>query len=378
MKNLLAPAVAAGLITIAVLGVAAAATPVTPRPAQEKYKYTSMAGCNTKDCHGAETAKGSPGLNEYTIWKAQDPHAKAFTTLYKASSKAMGKAMNIPNVTTSPRCVNCHSKIVDAADVVEGSKWSVQSGVSCEVCHGPAEKWFKPHATPVESKWTHKMSVEVGMVDLRDPYDWAVKCASCHLQIDHDMIKAGHPRLHFELIEYNSRTGAHWKTEKHPSMEPGFDAKAWAIGQAVSLTEALRNLGRHLSGGADAELTEKARAQAASHMDILKLVVGFKAAEIPTDPAACEALAKEVNAQAKSLPPGDDALLSRLAVAEYPKDFSAARQQVLTIRALTKKAEAKAAIDKLAEVVHPKNEATFDINKFNAEYYEVKKLVFQQ
>src|SRR5436190_6256726 len=185
MNNRLALLTGAGLLAVAALSVAAVATPVLPRP-QEKFKYASMAGCNTKDCHGAEAAKGSPGLNEYTIWKAQDPHAKAFTTLYKAPSKAIGAAMNIPNVSQSAKCIVCHSKAVDAADVMEGAKWSVQSGVSCEVCHGPAEKWVKPHATPKESKWEHKASVATGMIDLRAAYDWAVKCASCHLQIDYD------------------------------------------------------------------------------------------------------------------------------------------------------------------------------------------------
>jgi len=376
MKNLLATLTAAGLIAIAALSVAAVAAPTLPRP-QEKYKYASMAGCNTKDCHGAEAAKGSPGLNEYTIWKAADPHAKAFTTLYKAPSKAMGAALNIAKVYESPKCLSCHSKIVDAANVVEGAKWSVQNGVSCEVCHGPAEKWIKPHATPKESNWTHKQSVAVGMVDLRDPYDWAVQCASCHLQIDYEMVKAGHPRLHFELIEYNSRTGAHWKTEKHPSMAPGFDQKAWTVGQAVSLAEALRNLGRNLTGGADADVLKKATEQAAAHMSLLKLVPGFTAAAIPTEAAKCDELAKAVMAQARTLPAGDDELLKKLAVEAYPTDFSAARQQILAIRALSTKADAKAAVEKLCESIKPKNEPTFDLAKFNQDFYELKKLLFQ-
>src|SRR6185436_13486716 len=113
MKNLPAILTAAGLFGIAALSMAAVAAPGTPRP-QEKFKYATMVGCNTKDCHGADAAKGSPGLNEYSIWKAQDPHAKAFNTLYKKASKDMGAAMNIPNVTQSPKCVNCHSKVVPA------------------------------------------------------------------------------------------------------------------------------------------------------------------------------------------------------------------------------------------------------------------------
>jgi len=376
MKNALELLTAGGILALAALSIAAVASPTLPRP-QEKYKYASMAGCNTKDCHGAEAAKGSPALNEYTIWKSSDPHAKAFTQLYKAPSKAIGAAMAIPKVYESPRCLICHSKIVDADSVVDGAKWSVQNGVSCEVCHGPAEKWVKPHATPKESSWDHSKSVEVGMIDLRDPYDWAVKCASCHLQIDYDMVKAGHPRLHFELIENNAKTGAHWKTEKHPSMAPGFDRKAWTVGQAVSLAEALRNLGRNLTGGADPEVIKKATEQAAAHLALLKLVPGFTAIEIPSDAAKCDELAKAVQAQAKSLPAGDDALLAKLAVEPYPTTFSGARQQILAIRALSTKADAKAAVEKLCESIAPKNEATFDINKFNAEFYELKKILFQ-
>lgn len=372
MKNMLIPFAAAVLILGAVLSAAARALPEAPRPPQDKFKYASMAGCNTKDCHGSETPKGSPALNEYTIWKASDPHSKAFTTLYKAPSKAIGTAMNIPKVFESPKCLTCHSKVVEAAQVVEGAKWSVQNGVSCEVCHGPAEKWLKPHATPKESNWLHKQSVENGMADLRDPYDWAVKCASCHLQIDADMIKAGHPRLHFEQVDYNARTGAHWKTEKHPSMQAGFDAKAWTVGQAVSLAEASRNLGRHLSGGAGEDLVKKAREQAAAHLGLLKHVPGFSAAELPADAGKCEEFAKAVEGQAKGLAPATEALLSKLAAEEAPKDFAAARQRALAFKALSGKADAKAAIDKLCEMIAVKNEATFDAGKFAAEYDGVR------
>jgi hypothetical protein len=188
------------------------------------------------------------------------------------------------------------------------------------------------------------------------------------------MIKAGHPRLHFEQVDYNARTGAHWKTEKHPSMAAGFDAKAWTVGQAVSLAEALKNLGRHLSGGADADLVKKAREQAAAYMSGLKHVAGFTAAEIPADAAKCEELAKAVEGHAKGLAPATEALLGKLAADESPKDFSAARQAALAFKALSTKADAKAAIDKLCESVAAKNEAAFDAAKFAGEYDAVRKL----
>ena len=369
------------LLAVALLFAAALAVPAAPfrpeppaRPSQDSYKYATMARCNTKDCHGADAPKGSPALNEYNLWKAADPHSKAFTTLYKAPSKAIGTAMGIAKVHESAKCLTCHSKVVDPAQVVPNVKWAVQNGVSCEVCHGPSEKWIDPHATPKEKAWSHEKSVAQGMIDLRDLRTWAGQCASCHLQIDHDMVAAGHPRLHFELVDYNARTGAHWKTAKHPSMEAGFDGRAWTLGQAVSFSEALRNLSRHLKAGASADRQKEAREQAEAYAAMLKHVGGFKAGEIPADPAKLDELAKDVDTQAKGLTPADESVLAKLAAQDPPKGFSAARQAALAFRALSRKADAKAAIDKLCEQVLAKNEKAFDPAKFAADYEGVRKL----
>ena len=338
-------------------------------------KFTTMARCNTKDCHGATSPKGSPALNEYVLWKAKDPHSKTFTTLYKGPSKAMGLAMPtpIPKVAESPKCLTCHSKIVPPAQVVANAKWSLQSGVSCEVCHGPAEKWIDPHVTPKEKDWPHEKSVAVGMIDLRDVTTWAVTCASCHLQIDHEMVAAGHPKLHFELVDYNDRTGAHWKTEKHPSMQPGFDARVWTTGQAVSFAEALRNLAARVKAGAPEPRLKEARELAAAYGRMVKLL-GAATAEVPDDAAKMEELATAMDGQAKTLAAADATFLAKLAAEEAPKDFAAARQTALAFKALSSKPEAKAAVDALALSVAAKNEEKVDAAKFAADYEAVRAL----
>lgn len=355
-------AAVAGIVTLSVTGVLAIAAP--PAPVQEKnaFKFAGLAGCSTKDCHGAEAPKGSPGLNEYAIWKKEDPHSKTFTTLYKAPSKAQGKALNIAKVHESPRCLSCHSKVVEPALVMPNAKWAVQNGVSCEVCHGPGEKWLTPHATPKESNWPHEKSVENGMIDLRSLPAWAASCASCHLQIEHDMITAGHPKLLFEMVDYNARTGAHWKTEKHPSMAPGFDAKAWAVGQVVSLAEALRNLAQWTEAKAPAERLAEAKNQVESHQRMLKHVGDFTPSDDP----------KAVEAQASKVAAGDEALLAKLAAEEAPKDFMGARQMALAFRALSTKAAAKADIEALNVHIQAKNEPKFDAAKFAADFDKVK------
>ena len=350
------------VLALAAAGVSALASGPAARQDKGDFKYVGIAGCSTKDCHGAEAPKGSPALNEYAIWKKDDPHSKTFTTLYKAPSKAMGKALNIAKVTDSPRCISCHSKAVEPAKVVPNAKWALANGVSCEVCHGPGEKWFEPHATPKEKNWPHEKSVELGMIDLRSLPAWAASCASCHLQIEHDMIAAGHPKLLFEFVDYNARTGAHWKTEKHPSMAPGFDQKAWSVGQVVSLAEALRNLAQWTAAKAAAERLAEAKAQVESHQRILKHVGGFTPSDDP----------KAVEAQAAKVAPGDDAVLAKLAAEEAPKDFMGARQVALAFRALSSKAAAKADVDKLCEHIVAKNEPKFDAAKFAADFEKVK------
>ncbi len=364
MSRLAIACVVVALIALVVGAVGSAPAAVEwplPPARQEKPKYTGMAGCNTADCHGSDFQKPPPGkkspwLNEYKTWRSFDPHSKAFQTLYSKDSKTIGAQMPtpLPKVYDSPDCLRCHTLHVPPVEVVENKKLPLQSGVQCEACHGPAEKWIDAHAKPREKNWSHEMSVAHGMTDLRnDLVVWASKCASCHLNIDPTMVKAGHPRLRFELVDHNEGTGEHWKTEEHPSRKEGVDARVWTVGQVVSLAEALRNLAESIRRGEQEELRKEAREQAAVHLRLLNQVGGFaQLAEIPAGAEKLDELAKDLlGKQAKTLVPADEALLRKLA-AENPPDrwsFVAARQIALAFRALYSKKDdaAKAAIGKL-------------------------------
>lgn len=332
---------------LAILALAAApwGAPRAGAPTSAPFKYAGTKSCSTADCHGAEAPKGSPALNEYQVWKKDDAHSRAFNDLYKKDSKAIADAMKIKNASQSQKCMSCHTLVVPKTDVVEGQTWVVQNGVSCEVCHGPAEKWLQPHAKQTDPKWEHAESIKHGMTDLRDLVVLANDCVRCHLAIDHEMVEAGHPRLSFEIVDYNSRTPPHWATEKHPSKQPGFDRKMWAIGQAVSLREALKNLEARKKAGASEKHVKESEALAAAYRSVLKPFA---------DPAGnLDALAQSIGA------PGDDAA-KKLASVEAV-DFESARQLALAYRALTS-ADTKA----LCEMVAAKNRAAFDPGKFKA------------
>lgn len=335
-------------------------------------KYAGTKSCSTSDCHGADGPQGSPGLNEYKIWKKKDLHAKAFTNLYKKPSKAIAKAMGLKNASKSDACLVCHTKVVEKANVIEGGKWVVSSGVSCEVCHGPSEKWLEPHADPKEKSWDHAKSVAGGMVDLRDLTTWANTCVRCHLKIDPAMIDAGHPRLNFELVDYNERNPPHWDTPNHSSRAAGFNARAWAIGQIVSLREAAQTYFDRKESGAPEKHVQEAASLVKAHYNVLKhfVIVGegtyvsvLRKKELI---GKLDAMSREVK---DSVPAAE--VLAKLA-SEAPDDFDSARQVALAFHALSDKEGARASIGALRAHVAAKNRDTFDLEKYKTDLETVR------
>src|SRR5262249_11368110 len=139
----------------------------------------------------------------------------------------------------SALCLGCHA--VAPARVSAGSPVQVADGVGCESCHGPAEKWLRPHA---QGDWAKKSPAEkeaLGMPPLHAAADRAAACVVCHVgtadaDMNHDLIAAGHPRLNFEYATYLANMPHHW-VAKTPT--PAAEARAWAVGQVVTARAAL-------------------------------------------------------------------------------------------------------------------------------------------
>src|SRR6266850_6779100 len=175
--------------------------------AQGPYKYTGAASCGASNCHGSTKPKADfPKLNENVVWFQKDKHAKAYATLTNEKLKSgvspskIATNLKIAKAEASDKCLVCHA--VDVKPELRGPKFDISEGVHCDGCHGPAEKWLEPHA---EKGWTHEKSVAVGMYDTKNYLLRADQCASCHLQIESDMVAAGHPDLlSFELATFIS------------------------------------------------------------------------------------------------------------------------------------------------------------------------------
>jgi cytochrome c554/c'-like protein len=210
--------------------------------------YNGPGGCAASSCHGSVQPKTTTRIlqNEYTIWIAQDRHARAFSVLQNKVSERIGKILNIGPPSQAPKCLVCHSLYVPREQ--QAQTFELNDGVSCENCHGPASGWLGPHTT---KNWPHEKSVQLGMYDTRNLESRSAKCLTCHLGtaekfVDHEMIAAGHPDLAFELGLFSFVMPSHWKMPEQGN--PWRQVQAWGVGQAVQLRESLNRLARRANG----------------------------------------------------------------------------------------------------------------------------------
>jgi cytochrome c554/c'-like protein len=264
--------VAIVIAAVVVGGKAPTSAPLVPDlvHAQGNYKYTGAASCASSSCHGSTKPKADyPKLNENIVWRTKDAHHKAFATLTneqlksKVSPSGIAKKLKIDKAETSSRCLVCHS--VDVKPELRGEKFKLEDGVSCEGCHGPAEKWLDPHA---EKGWTHEKSVAVGMYDTKSFLLRAEKCVSCHLHIEADMVEAGHPDLQaFELDGFSDKMPPHWRDKG-----PFASTKAWATGQVISLREAAKQLAERAEKGSSPAAVKDALQKVQGHGAVVKIL----------------------------------------------------------------------------------------------------------
>lgn len=207
------------------------------------FLYNGNGSCTGASCHSGEAKKQSGQMigDECTIFDEKDPHVKAFKSLGNDASKKIAAALKIEDATKSERCVSCHAMPAPK----QGPKFKdlATNAVGCESCHGPSDKWLESHAkagwTDGQRKAGGDLYEKFGLHDTRDLNVRGTMCVTCHLQIDKDMVDAGHPPLKFELYSYSNYEfkeayATHW-TEHD---EPGHAAKMWAVGQAVAAAAA--------------------------------------------------------------------------------------------------------------------------------------------
>jgi hypothetical protein len=203
---------------VLVLGIAVTAWLCVPviavadsAPVTTSYKHVGVGSCASTTCHGKitpEQGKTVP-LNEHHTWLQMDLHSKAFRALDTALARDMAAKMGLPTPKEKV-CLDCHADNVPKEQ--QTAKYRIDQGVTCEACHGGAEKWLESH---VQKGATHAENVQRGLYPLDQPLKRAELCLSCHLGtadkfVTHQMLGAGHPRLSFELEVFTANQPPHF------------------------------------------------------------------------------------------------------------------------------------------------------------------------
>ena len=258
-------------------------------------RFTGSPSCATSMCHGG----AGEFRHQTTIWQKQDIHSRTYNTLVNARSAQIVAALKIPDATSSSRCTTCHAPFHDVPkSAFLGEPTKATEGVSCESCHGPAEKWIRSHTRP---DFSHKDRVLLGLRDLNHLYVRANSCVACHQTVEPALLAAGHPELRFELDGQAVSQPKHWR-EKGDWHGP----KAWLVGQAVALREMSAQLTQEKTPG------EKLTAPWTASLWLLQQLDGLDPALPSLKPAA----------NATQAHPAADALARRAAELEWSHELT--------------------------------------------------------
>jgi hypothetical protein len=147
----------------------------------------------------------------------------------------------IVNSKAFNNCLACHNttREYDAASDPSHSDFDAE-GVGCASCHGPSQTWRSDHYRLPRD---NASSAARGLVPNKDLFVRARVCASCHVgdsdrDMNHDIIAAGHPALHYEFATFHNNLPKHWR-EPEKNRSPDFEAKLWLAGQVAALDASL-------------------------------------------------------------------------------------------------------------------------------------------
>ncbi len=249
--------------------------PQAPGVNSSNFSRLSIISCTS--CHGSHTFIESVDPSQrwksaYQIWARDDPHSRAYASLWNDQSRQIVAALagdvtrlsakrtpltdqSIYQSIINDRCISCHSTVPSALSAEmqnkrEGkpadSNLFMANGVSCHSCHSRSalndpegNPWIERHT---QEDWTKPGydRASSGLVELESLEIRAQTCLKCHVgspgrDVNHDLIAAGHPRLVFEYASSLARLPKHWSEKKVSH----FNVNCWSIGQFASARSAL-------------------------------------------------------------------------------------------------------------------------------------------
>jgi len=233
--------------------------------AERDGNFLGARSCAAAACHGniaPDPRSPRSRRHEFVFWLDRDPHARAYRTVTNAESTQILRRLEIlgddgalRNAAGLANCFGCHNP-QPPAERQDGTFFT-RDGVSCEMCHGPAEQWIGPHvAEDWEDQKRRGLTDKLGFVDTKDTWVRARTCVACHVgspgrEVNHDLIAAGHPVLKFEMTAYHDLLPKHWRDQEARQSDPDLELKLWSAGQVAAAEAALELLAGRAQRAAD-------------------------------------------------------------------------------------------------------------------------------
>lgn len=163
-------------------------------------------------------------------WWKSDPHYNTVTDLKRKQQKSMEIARAYGMAAAdylkgNSVCAQCHGEVVAGRE-----QSNMNTGVSCESCHGPAGPkgigYFEVHqegANPRDpldtSRSGYRKALQAGMLELRDVNTRARVCVACHQINEKKLLEAGHPSGEgFDYVRgIRNNISRHWDYRLRPA-----------------------------------------------------------------------------------------------------------------------------------------------------------------
>lgn len=165
-------------MNLVITGILLFSLSASAQEGDKKEEMKVMGAKKCKICHSTDKKAGT----HFKMWE-EELHSKAFEALLSDKAKEAAKKHGIEDPSKDERCLACHT--------TKGSP-ALEEGVSCEACHGPAEKYLKPH-----EKEGYDAAVALGMTPFKtmEKEEIAKTCAQCHRE---DPLNDFHKEFNFD------------------------------------------------------------------------------------------------------------------------------------------------------------------------------------
>lgn len=207
-------------------------------------------------------------------------HSKSFTDMHRMrSARRIADKLGIDRIKQDSHCAKCHY----TRDQTTPHALPI-AGVSCESCHGPADKWNTIHSDLTDPDRLTKAE-KLGMIRPTNIYDLANRCVSCHTVPDERLVNEGGHNVGggFEFVAWFEGEVRHnfsrTKGARNEDSTPERKRLFYIIGQGLALEHAVREAALARESAAYAQERVKRASKALKQLREIQTLISIKPLE---------------------------------------------------------------------------------------------------